>query len=937
MHRGDTPRRMVAALLDAARAGRGGALLVRAAPGLGVSSLLADAASGFTDGTVLRARGVTAESVVPYSGLHALLEPVVDQVPPGPLAQALELAAPPAGGSGPVLSGVLGLLRRLAERGRPVLCCADDAHRFDPASQEVLGFVARRLGNEAPGRASGSPAESPAVAMLIGLPADESGAPWSDGVAAVALRRLPEPEAAALADQLLPPDTDPSVREAVLWESDGNPGLLTDIVRHLRPAQLAGTEPVPCPLPAAGDRQREVLARLGRLPADSQTLLLLAAAAQELCGHAADTTLVLRAVERAGLGAGALAPVERAGIAAPEAGTLRFAHPLLHRVAYWGPPPHRRRQAHRWLADVLDERRHPLLWLRCRAAAIPASDPALAAALATAAGRVRPVTARRHRELADALIRAAGLGGSPGARVRYLTAAAEHTWSAGRPHRARVLLDEARELPAGDAERGRTELLRGWLELRTGIVTDARAVLLEAARLLMPHAPGAARDALFSAADAAWGAGDTEDCRAILGRVSACPEPGPPGLLGLYATGMAAVLRGRFDLAGPPLRGCIVLAAREHAPERLLRAVDAALVFGEVTAARDLGCRALAAARTSGSTILVPVALERLAYSELRTGAHGRAAAHARAGLVLAYRTGQRDCAAHHHAVLSMAAAIEGDATACAEHAQAAGQDAGPYGLGMAATLAQWSLARCDLGRGRPHAAAHRLRPLVGAVEGQGHFALRMLAIPCFVEAAALSGAPQTARAALDDFVHWTEATTDPRARAQLVRCRALLAGPQAAAQLFAQAMGEHTLAEGDYERGRTQLLHGMALRRQRRPGTARGVLRDALLAFERCGARAWAEQARAELRASGEPAGPPRSAALAELTPQQLRIARCVAEGATNREVAARLSVSPRTVDHHLRNVFTTLGIRSRVELARFLTLAGEKHLDGGGRRWLG
>ncbi|MDA0637692.1 LuxR C-terminal-related transcriptional regulator, partial [Nonomuraea sp. MCN248] len=124
------------------------------------------------------------------------------------------------------------------------------------------------------------------------------------------------------------------------------------------------------------------------------------------------------------------------------------------------------------------------------------------------------------------------------------------------------------------------------------------------------------------------------------------------------------------------------------------------------------------------------------------------------------------------------------------------------------------------------------------------------------------------------------------------------------------------------FETARTQLLYGAALRRERRPGAAREHLHGALETFERLEARLWSERARAELRAAGEtvtrpgPGGGPEQ----QLTAQQLRIARLVAEGATNREVAAQLFLSPRTVDHHLRNVFARLGVRSRVELARKL-----------------
>ncbi|MGW3804980.1 helix-turn-helix transcriptional regulator, partial [Streptomyces clavifer] len=243
------------------------------------------------------------------------------------------------------------------------------------------------------------------------------------------------------------------------------------------------------------------------------------------------------------------------------------------------------------------------------------------------------------------------------------------------------------------------------------------------------------------------------------------------------------------------------------------------------------------------------------------------------------------------------------------------------------AMLATWAVARADLAAGRPGAAAARLGPLVRPGPRAGHFATRLLAVPCYVEAVVLSGRADEGAgdlaAAVAEFALWADRTTDPQVPAQLARCRALLAPPDEAAAHYEAALAHHDRAGGDFERARTQLLHGQSLRRRRRTREARGPLRDALVAFERCSARAWADRAGGELRAAGEAVDVPDQGAagpLAGLTPQQQRIARCVAEGATNREVALRLSVSPRTVDHHLRNVFAALGVRSRTELARLL-----------------
>ncbi|WPW22994.1 LuxR C-terminal-related transcriptional regulator [Streptomyces griseoincarnatus] len=392
-----------------------------------------------------------------------------------------------------------------------------------------------------------------------------------------------------------------------------------------------------------------------------------------------------------------------------------------------------------------------------------------------------------------------------------------------------------------------------------------------------------------------------------------------------HRDGMRAVLLARFDLAATPLRRVVDNGLHGSDPDHLLRSAAAALMLGDVTSARRAGARALAAARTTGSAALEPRALEYLAYAELRAGRHQLARTHAEEGLRAAERTGQRNTAAHHHAVLALAASIEGEADLVAEHAEAALRTARRHGLVQAATLAHWAVARADLGAGRPREAAQRLGPLVRPGARRGHFAVWMLAVPCFVEAAASAGRPQHAEAVVEDFVLWAACGADPQAPSQLLRCRALLAGPDTADELYLRALDRHDDTAGDFERARTELLYGKWLRRRRRLREARARLEEARLGFERCGAPLWAQQAAAELRAGGAapnaaPAASVGAGDLARLTPQQMRIARYVAAGATNREVALSLSVSTRTVDYHLRNVFATLGLRSRVELVRLV-----------------
>ncbi|WP_328556060.1 LuxR C-terminal-related transcriptional regulator [Streptomyces sp. NBC_00358] len=680
------------------------------------------------------------------------------------------------------------------------------------------------------------------------------------------------------------------------------------------------------------------------------SLLLAAERERDARAAGADAGVILGAAGAAGLDAGALEAAEAAGLVRFAGGRVRLADPCLADTVYASAPPARRRAAHRLLADAHTGGPHALPVLFHRAAAATAPAPGIGDALAAAAAL--PDGGPAHAERSAAWARSAELAADEESRAVRLINAADQARLAGLPHRARELLSQAACEGSRDAVRGAAQLVRGQLALQDGPVADARETLLLAAELLAPADADRALVARLAAVEASWATGDAAACVEALDpapagldpapagperspagpeRSPAGPDPAPVGpeadrRLGAYRAGMSAVLHGRPDAGRQPLREMVAQGAATgllDGPEALLRAGGAALVVGDLPAACRANSRALAVARARGPYILVAQALERLAYGELRAGRHARARAHAEEGLRTALGAGQDNLAAHHHAILALVASVEGCSGAVEEHADAAERVAARHGLVQTATLAQWARARADLARGRLPDAAARLGPLVGAGPRRGHFAVRMLAVPCFVEAAARTGQTEAARCAVSAFARWAAQGTDPQAPAQLARCRALLSGPEECEALFTTALARHDEVAGDFERGRTQLLYGAWLRRRRRPGEARGRLRDALVSFERGGAFGWATQARAELRATGdagaaEPAGP-----LTLLTPQQLRIARCVAEGATNREVALRLSVSPRTVDHHLRNVFATLGVRSRVELSRLVDRA--------------
>ncbi|MFF1924385.1 LuxR C-terminal-related transcriptional regulator [Streptomyces sp. NPDC058221] len=916
-------------LSDRLGGGDGGALVLTALPGTGRTALLDSAVAAHRErgtGPVLSATAAPAEQRLPHSGLHALLCSA-----PGPLPVPPDQVL--RDGIGP--ADLLALLRELGA-DRPLLVCVDDAHRWDADSRGALVFAARRLG-------AGS-----RVAVLLGagdgaafagLPALRLG-PLDDAAAAALLDRLTDATGTAgAADRV-----DPVVRGELLRAAAGNPRLLTGLTGRLTPDQLAGRAVLPYPLPGGDDVLEAHAARLDGLPADTRTLLLLAAAAEEHEpeGAGADVALLLRAATSAGLGPAALdlallTPAGTAGSLQRAGSRVHFSHPLLRRAVLRRATPHRRRAVHGLLATLLATgtagargrgrggqgpgAAGPLVLaaLVQRAGAAAGPDAGLADALEAAAVAPRP-----HAERAAALARAAVLSTDGTPRADRFAAAAEHTRLAGDAGRARALLARV----GGRPPHGGAHRVRGLLVLRDGPAADAREALLTAAALLAPHDPRRALDALLGAAEAAWAMGDA---LAYLDAMTRIPDSWPDRALAHYRDGMCAMLRGRVTEGHALLRRCLDSADRAREPATMLRGGVSALVLGDIDAACRSGARALAAVRATGPDVLLPQALEHLAYAELRAGRHARARAHALEGLHAARRTGQPNTAAHLHAVLALAASVEGGTETCAGHADAALAGAGPHGLAQAATLATWALARADLAAGRSGEAAARLGPLVRQGPRRGHFAARMLAVPCFVEASVLAGradrgggADPVVVAAVEEFAVWAACTTDPQAPAQLARCRALLAPPAQAAGRYEEALAHHDRTGGDFERARTQLLYGAWLRRRRRTREARGPLRDALVGFERCAARAWASRARGELRAAGEAvegSGALRKAdPLAALTPQQQRIARCVAEGATNREVALRLSVSTRTVDHHLRNVFAALGVRSRTELARML-----------------
>jgi DNA-binding NarL/FixJ family response regulator len=269
--------------------------------------------------------------------------------------------------------------------------------------------------------------------------------------------------------------------------------------------------------------------------------------------------------------------------------------------------------------------------------------------------------------------------------------------------------------------------------------------------------------------------------------------------------------------------------------------------------------------------------------------------------------------------VLAWLAAVRGQSDECVDLANVALAHAIGQRLGPHAAIASWALAHNDLVSGKSEQAFDRLQALAAAPAGEGNQMISLFAAADLVDAATRTDHEDAARTALTRLQAWAANSTAPWAQALVARCHALLAqADDDGDRHFAEALELHARGGRPFDTARTALMFGARLRRRRRRADARKHLRTALETFERLGATPWAEQARAELLATGETARKRDVSTLTQLTPQELQIARLVAGGSTNKTIASQLFLSPRTIDYHLRKVFSKLGLSSRLDLVR-------------------
>jgi DNA-binding CsgD family transcriptional regulator len=506
---------------------------------------------------------------------------------------------------------------------------------------------------------------------------------------------------------------------------------------------------------------------------------------------------------------------------------------------------------------------------------------------------------------------------------------AAHAWRAGRAEAARLALDRAESaVPRSARQWLRIQALRGAIELRAGVPADALALLLPATRRALRAEQGdmalrmlmMAREAAFQCArrDA------VDDVHAMVALLPPLAEPDLEALrrsLVCYCTAdpSAAFTHGRVRTpqATAVVADAVAQAVEVDDPDLLMAAGGMAFGVAQHTLARQLRQRAVTLARARGELGTLATALEFLVPDQISRGQYASARQQADEGLRLAEQAGRENTACSHLSYLAALAALRGDEGTARGLADRVLATALPRQLLRQAGVVQHALGLMALAAGRLEEALAAFDAMLGETPQPGRPELAMTAAPDHIEAAVRAGRPDRVRDMAVAYAEIGEAAGTVESAALVARCRALLATDERGESEYVRGLRLHAQADRPFDHARTQLLYGEYLRRKRQRLRAREQLRSAEQVFNHLNLPIWAGRAATELRATG--AVPrTRPGPTEPLTPQELQIARAVAAGATNREVATSMFLSRRTVDYHLRKVFTKLGISSRAELIR-------------------
>ncbi|WP_187414295.1 AAA family ATPase [Nonomuraea sp. PA05] len=869
------------AVLDDAVRHRGGALVVRGEAGIGKSALWGEACAMARERgmRVLTTTGVQAEVELPYAGIGHLLRRL-----PEPGSRF--------GGESPFLVGVE-VLALLGGLGEPVLLAVEDAHWLDRASWEVLTFVARRL-------------ESDPVALVLTA---RDGDDVDRLLAAAALPELPleplAPEpAGALLDQVAP-GLSPALRERVLTVSAGNPLGLVELGGLA--ARSGGAALLPSRLPLSARVERTFAGLVGELPPATRALLLVAALDD---GDDLDEVLAAASrLEDRPVTADDLEPaVVSRLVAVDEQYRLRFRHPLLRSALRQSAGAARRRRAHACLAAVVsgDDRR---VWHRAAAASGP--DEALADDLAAMATRNRHLRAASTGPAA--MERAAQLSEDPqkrGSRLLWAAAMADEQGDVEAIRRLLGLVDESRLRPA---ERARLAWFRE-VYLGTGWSGNSRLRVYNELIDTM-RAAGDVELTLESLTNISlrfyWSNPD-DDIRMEFVRVAELIDAPPGDVRVMCALAQVApVERGAACLER--------LAALRHdvgvSPGERYELGLAASALGAYELSNAFLAPSAAEARAHGRIGTLTQALVSLAYNAAAAGDTRATVSTASEAIALATETRHATWELQARLQLGAAEALRGNGETADELADAAEKIIFSAGMHPMLALTQRVRGLNALAAGRFEEAFRHLQRAFDPSDVAYHPYVRLTLAGHLAEAAAHCGELDELAAVVAELTPIAARGHSPVLLTGLRYARAVLADDAAA---YDDALAAD-LRDWPFERARLQLTYGGWLRRQRQAAESRPLLRAAAAAFDALGATPWAERARTELRATGESRRKPIDA-IDALTPQEQQIARLAADGLSNREIAERLFLSPRTVTTHLYRIYPKVGVKSRGELAAMM-----------------
>jgi DNA-binding CsgD family transcriptional regulator len=887
-------------VLAEARAGRSGVLALVGEPGIGKTALLEHAVANAGDMRVLRARGVEPEAEVPFAALAEVLRPALarlDRIPARQaeaLAGALALGATSAADRFAIGAATLSLLSAYADDG-PLLLVVDDAQLLDRSSAEALLFAFRRLVDDP-------------VAVVLAVRQDEPSLLDGADLRVLPVGGLTRPEAGHLLAGL-PGQTVDRVYRA----TGGNPLALLELAAG---ADQLASAPADAPVPLSTSIAAAFGRRLQRLPEPTRRALLVAAA-----GDSRDLSVLARATTLAGVELADLAPAEEVGLISLSERGAEFTHPLVRSAVYADAAAAGRREVHAALAAALPDRdADRRAWHLAAAAMGP--DDGVSGALEQAAGRARERSA--YAVAAGTYERSARLAVADDGRGRLLHLAADCAWLAGDGRRTLTLLDEARLQTADPGILARIDQLHGQVLMRRGPVGEGYRLLADAAErvagldaelavvMFAESVQGA-----FYAADAAGMAAASERAAEL------AQEAGTPRarFLAELAQAIAKALQGEGEKGADHARRAVALLRAspelEGDPRLVLWVTLGPMWLREADVGRDLMERASNRARARGAVGSLPSILHLLARDQATTDRWPAAEANLDEAIRLAEETGQHTELAAAVAGLAWLQARQGRERECRGNIKRSRDLCDQLGVALFDLWALQAQGDLELGLGHPAEAILHHQSQLASMRRLGISDVDLSPAPELVDAYLRTGRADDAARTAATYMAAAEAKGQPWALARAARCRGLLAADGCWAQAFDEALDLHERTPDVFEQARSRLAYGARLRRDGQRSKSREQLREAFSAFDRLGARPWAEQARSELAATGETARRRDPSTLDELTPQEYQIARLLAGGMTTREAAAAAFLSPKTVEYHLRNTYRKLGIHSREDLA--------------------